>query len=51
MHVDLTWLTPAGRPVDGLVISVAKPDDLDTLTRIMCEGFEFSAVSRSPSAG
>jgi GNAT superfamily N-acetyltransferase len=48
MHVDLTGLTPAGRPVDGLVISVAKPDDLATFTRIMCEGFEFSAGFEEP---
>jgi GNAT superfamily N-acetyltransferase len=41
MHVDLRGLTPTGRPVDGLVLSVAKPADLDTVARLMHEGFEF----------
>ena len=48
MHVDLTSLTPSGRPVDGLAISVTGPDDLDTLARVMCEGFEFPDDFQGP---
>ena len=48
MHVDLTGLRPAGRPVDGLDIAVVKPADLDSVARVMCAGFEFSASLEEP---
>ena len=41
MHVDLRGLTPTGRPVDVLVLSVAKPADLDTVAGLMLVGFAF----------
>jgi GNAT superfamily N-acetyltransferase len=48
MHVDLRGLTPAGRPVDGLEITVAEPGDACTFARLMCQGFGFSADFEEP---
>jgi GNAT superfamily N-acetyltransferase len=48
MHVDLKQLTPSGRPVDGLVLSVAGPGDMVTMSRLLCEGFDFPDGLQGP---
>ena len=48
MHVNLGGLRPAGRPVDGLDLAIAKQADLGIVARIMREGFEFPPAFEEP---